>query len=197
MNAKELIENEFYVRLTGTDEEKRATAIEVIDRAVAAGAELRDGVYDVHDSMLKLSAPNWRYVGVGYASKTMFYDTRDSFGHNATELTLQQMRDVFAQTRVEFPTTSNKARSYEEIPVVSTDTSDGSTASYYELPPNATELQDLIIYRNMNAQDGEIFRAIYRKGRASHSGELRDAKKVLFYAQAEVARFEKYAKVSE
>ena len=71
-----------------------------------------------------------------------------------------------------------------------TNRSDGSTASYYELPPGCTELQDLISYRNMNAQDGEIFRAIYRKGRASHSDELRDARKVLFYAQAEVKRLE-------
>lgn len=69
--------------------------------------------------------------------------------------------------------------------------SDGSTADYYQLPEGATELQHLISYRNMNAQDGEIFRAIYRKGRASHSNELRDAKKVLFYAQAEVERLEK------
>lgn len=69
-------------------------------------------------------------------------------------------------------------------------TSDGSTASYYELPPGAKELQDLISYRNLNAQDGEMFRAIYRKGRASHSDELRDARKVLFYAQAEVKRLE-------
>ena len=69
-------------------------------------------------------------------------------------------------------------------------TSDGTTASYYQLPPGCTELQDLISYRNLNAQDGEIFRAIYRKGRASHSDELRDARKVLFYAQAEVKRLE-------
>ena len=68
--------------------------------------------------------------------------------------------------------------------------SDGSTASYYELPKGCTELQDLISYRNLNAQDGEMFRAIYRKGRASHSDELRDAKKVLFYATAEVKRLE-------
>ena len=69
--------------------------------------------------------------------------------------------------------------------------SDGSTASYYELPRGATELQHLISYRNLNAQDGEMFRAIYRKGLASHSDELRDAKKVLFYAQAEVERLER------
>lgn len=69
-------------------------------------------------------------------------------------------------------------------------TSDGSTASYYELPQGATQLQDLISHRNMNSQDGEIFRAIYRKGLASHSDALRDARKVLFYAQAEVKRLE-------
>lgn len=74
-----------------------------------------------------------------------------------------------------------------------TNKSDGSTASYYRLPKGCTELQDLISHRNMNAQDGEIFRAIYRKGRASHSDELRDAKKVLFYAQAEVKRLETMA----
>jgi hypothetical protein len=69
--------------------------------------------------------------------------------------------------------------------------SDGSTAEYYELPAGATELQDLISYRNMNGQDAEIFRKLYRKGRASHSSELRDAKSVRFYAIAEVARLEK------
>lgn len=75
--------------------------------------------------------------------------------------------------------------------------SDGSTADYYKLPEGATELQHLISHRNMNAQDGEIFRAIYRKGRASHSDELRDARKVLFYAQAEVERLEKLCKPRE
>jgi hypothetical protein len=49
----------------------------------------------------------------------------------------------------------------------------------------------------MNAQDGEIFRAIYRKGKASHSDELRDARKVLFYAQAEVKRLEQVAADTE
>jgi len=70
--------------------------------------------------------------------------------------------------------------------------SDGSTASYYELPEGATELQDLISHRDMNAQIGEIFRACYRYGQASHSDKLRDARKILFYAKAEVERLEKY-----
>ena len=70
--------------------------------------------------------------------------------------------------------------------------SDGSTASYYELPEGATELQHLISYRNLNAQVGEIFRACYRYGQASHSDKLRDAKKMKFYAEAEIERLEKY-----
>lgn len=69
-------------------------------------------------------------------------------------------------------------------------TSDGSTASYYELPNGASELQDLISHRDMNAQIGEIFRACYRYGIASHSDRLRDAKKIRFYAEAEIKRLE-------
>lgn len=68
--------------------------------------------------------------------------------------------------------------------------SDGASADYYVLPEGATQLQDLISHRNMNAQIGEIFRAGYRYGMASHSDMLRDAKKIRFYAQAEVDRLE-------
>ena len=71
-----------------------------------------------------------------------------------------------------------------------TNRSDGSTASYYVLPDGATELQDLISHRDMNAQIGEIFRATYRYGMASHSDKLRDAKKIKFYAEAEIKRLE-------
>ncbi len=70
--------------------------------------------------------------------------------------------------------------------------SDGSTASYYELPPAARELQDLIAYKNMNAQMGEIFRACYRYGQVEHSGKLRDINKILYYAEAEKTRLLKY-----
>jgi hypothetical protein len=72
--------------------------------------------------------------------------------------------------------------------------SDGSTASYYELPESATELQHLISAKNMNAQIGEIFRACYRYGEVSHSPELRDAKKIKFYIDAEIERLTKLEK---
>lgn len=74
--------------------------------------------------------------------------------------------------------------------------SDGSSADYYKLPQGATQLQELISHKNMNAQIGEIFRACYRYGEVSHSDMLRDAKKMKFYAEAEIARLEKLAAVS-
>lgn len=66
--------------------------------------------------------------------------------------------------------------------------SDGSTASYYELPEGCSELQDLISHKNMNAQIGEIFRECYRYGQSSHSDELRGIKKIIYYANAELKR---------
>lgn len=74
---------------------------------------------------------------------------------------------------------------------MSTTKSDGSTASYYELPVGAKELQDLISHRDMNSQIGEVFRACYRYGLVEHSDKLRDAKKIKFYADAEIKRLEK------
>ena len=68
--------------------------------------------------------------------------------------------------------------------------SDGSTARYYELPEGAKELQDLISHRDMNAQMGEIFRAVYRYGLVEHSPKIRDIKKIIYYAEAELKRLE-------
>jgi len=70
--------------------------------------------------------------------------------------------------------------------------SDGSTAKYYELPEGVSELQHLISYKNMNAQMGEIFRAVYRYGEVAHSEKLRDAKKIKYYIEAEIERLEIY-----
>tara|TARA_R110000803_G_scaffold33099_3_gene72579 strand:- start:6821 stop:7189 length:369 start_codon:yes stop_codon:yes gene_type:complete len=69
--------------------------------------------------------------------------------------------------------------------------SDGSSADYYGLPKNCKELQDLISHKDMNAQMGEIFRSCYRYGQVAHSKKLRDAKKIKFYAEAEIKRLEK------
>ena len=68
--------------------------------------------------------------------------------------------------------------------------SDGSTAKYYELPKDATELYHLIIHKNMNGQIAEIFRACYRYGEVEYSSELRDVRKMRAYADQEIERLE-------
>lgn len=73
----------------------------------------------------------------------------------------------------------------------SKEASDGSSAGYYTLPKGSTELQDLISHKDMNAQMGEIFRAVYRYGEVAHSPKIRDIKKIIFYAQEELKRLEK------
>jgi len=56
---------------------------------------------------------------------------------------------------------------------------------------NSTELQHLLSDLDANAQVGEIFRSCYRYGEVAHSEKLRDAKKIKFYAEAEIKRLEK------
>lgn len=68
------------------------------------------------------------------------------------------------------------------------ETSNGSTAHYYDLPKWAKILQDLISYKDMNAQIGTIFSSCYRYGQCSHSDRLREIRKVRFYAKAEEER---------
>lgn len=70
--------------------------------------------------------------------------------------------------------------------------SDGSTASYYEIPPGAREIQDVISYLNANSQIGEIMRSCMRYGKVEHSCKLRDARKIKFYIEAEIERLLKY-----
>ncbi len=73
----------------------------------------------------------------------------------------------------------------------SLETPGGSTPSQYQLPDNATDLQDLIEHREMNFAMGNIFKACYRSGNCSHSDAVRDINKVLWFAKREKKRLEK------
>ena len=84
----------------------------------------------------------------------------------------------------------NEGLHYQKIPP--SQISNGSSASYYTLPPSANEFQDLISLLNCNAQLGEIGRAWYRYERCPHSDRIRDLNKIIFYAEAELNRIAKY-----
>ena len=77
------------------------------------------------------------------------------------------------------------------MPSSTTVKSDGWSTSYYELPPGAAELQDLIEYRDMSFAIGNIFKAAYRLGRKDGASALYDLNKIRWYAEREIARLEK------
>ena len=57
----------------------------------------------------------------------------------------------------------------------------GGSTNYYELPPRAADLQDLIEYKKMDFSRGNIFKAAYRLG---ENGEdpRRDLNKIIWFA---------------
>lgn len=109
-----------------------------------------------------------------YRDKKIKFNAEDTIKQNNTNEMIDLMNSHIDDVKIE------------------TTKSDGSTAKYYELPEFSKELQDLISYKDMNAQIGEIFRACYRYGEVDHSEKLRDAKKMKFYAEAEINRLEMY-----
>jgi 5,10-methylene-tetrahydrofolate dehydrogenase/methenyl tetrahydrofolate cyclohydrolase len=69
--------------------------------------------------------------------------------------------------------------------------SDGTTASYYELPEDATELQDLISAKNMNYSVGSIFVLCYEHGEAqSVQSRINIVKGIIKHAEYERKRLE-------
>ena len=125
------------------------------------------------------------------------------YDHGHKKPDLSEITPANSDKETELSEYTNTWTSWEPLlPATKTETgdkqrSDGSTASYYELPKGATELQHLISHRNQNGQIAEIFRACYRYGLVSHSDMLRDAKKIKFYAQAEIERLEKLEQTNQ
>jgi hypothetical protein len=62
-------------------------------------------------------------------------------------------------------------------------TSDGGSTSYYELPPHATELNDLIEYKGMSFALGNIFKACYRFGEKDAASRMYDLNKIIYFAE--------------
>jgi hypothetical protein len=64
----------------------------------------------------------------------------------------------------------------------------GGSSSYYELPEDAKELQDLIEFKNMNFAIANIFKAAYRLGEKPGTDRLYDLDKMIWFATREKAR---------
>ena len=63
----------------------------------------------------------------------------------------------------------------------------GSTDSQYKLPSGATQLQDLIEYRDMSFSLGNIFKACYRLGAKESVTVMYDLKKIQWFVERMIA----------
>jgi len=70
-------------------------------------------------------------------------------------------------------------------------TSDGGSTLYYELPPGATELNDLIEHKNMSFAVGNIFKAAYRLGQKEGAEEEYDLRKIIYFAERRLKQLER------
>ena len=61
--------------------------------------------------------------------------------------------------------------------------SDGGSTSYYELPEDASELNDLIEHKGMSFALGNIFKACYRFGEKDAASRMYDLNKIIFFAE--------------
>lgn len=64
----------------------------------------------------------------------------------------------------------------------------GADGKYYSLPEGASELADLINYRNMNFNIGNIFKACYRLGQKEGVSVKYDLEKIRCYIDLELRR---------
>lgn len=69
--------------------------------------------------------------------------------------------------------------------------STGGSTGYYDLPTDATCIQDLIEHKSMGFSLGNIFKACYRLGEKNGIDELYDVNKIIWYAERIKARIEK------
>ncbi len=61
--------------------------------------------------------------------------------------------------------------------------SDGGSTSYYMLPADAKELNDLIEHKNMSFALGNIFKACYRLGEKADVDAIYDINKIIYFAE--------------
>lgn len=66
--------------------------------------------------------------------------------------------------------------------------SDGGSTNYYDVPEGTKDLGDLVEYKNMNFNVGNIFKAAYRLGEKEGTDKSYDLKKIIYFAQRELNR---------
>ncbi len=81
-----------------------------------------------------------------------------------------------------------KLAKLKEIISIDADANGGS-ASYYQLPPNSTELKHLMEHLGMGYSRANMFKALWRMGRKGGVDVEYDINKILYYA---ISLYESY-----
>lgn len=110
-----------------------------------------------------------------------------SFGVNSVHFSINAAGE-YLRYEIQLP---KQVNSTKEEKVQEKVKSDGWSTTYYELPSDAKELQDLIEYKNMNFAVANIFKAAYRLNNKDGTSELYDLNKIIWYAQREINRIKK------
>ena len=76
--------------------------------------------------------------------------------------------------------------------VLKQESPEGYATDYYVLPEGAKELGDLIDYKNMSFNVGNVFKACYRLGEKEGTTKEYDLYKMIYFAQRELERLRKY-----
>jgi hypothetical protein len=66
--------------------------------------------------------------------------------------------------------------------------SDGGSTAYYDLPKDAKDIGDLIEYRDMSFNIGNVFKACYRLGEKEGVDDIYDLQKIIYFANRELKR---------
>lgn len=83
---------------------------------------------------------------------------------------------------------ANALRLYKQPAQYSAPKSNGGSTDYYNIPPGAKDLQDLIEHNDMNFSEGNVFKAVYRMGKKTGTDKAYDWNKIIWFAHRELAR---------
>ena len=142
------------------------------------------------------------------ADGTPFDTIEEALNHNCTLIAISSIDECCSGIKVEVEKDINitledrqildelkkSGKSYLEIinVIKNTDTfkkhNGGDGNDYYDLPPNALQLQDLIEFKNMNANIKDIFKACWRKGDKKGVDEIYDVEKMVYYSLREAGK---------
>ena len=186
---------------------KEVSVYEAFEHCIPDGMRYNKELYKLVPDVIQ-----WKKVDNGgnhiAFDGTPFDTVEEALNHNCTLLAISSADEYCSGIKVEIGKVINitledrqildelkkSGKSYLQIInlIKNTDTfkkhNGGDGNDYYDLPPNALQLQDLIEFKNMNANIKDIFKACWRKGDKKGVDEIYDVEKMVYYSLREAGK---------